>query len=71
MKRDDARRLIISEWHQWRQARIPETEANGTEGFVFFRFLQRERPGLLNFRDSGDKWQTIHAWLLRDGLVSD
>jgi hypothetical protein len=71
MKKDDARRLIISEWHTWRQARIPDREANGNDGLVFFGFLQHESPGLLGFRDSGDKWQTVHAWLLRAGLVSD
>lgn len=71
MRKEDARGLIISEWRRWKQANAPDKHATGTDGFVFFGFLQREKPALLAFRSGGDKWQTVHGWLLRAGLVSD
>jgi hypothetical protein len=37
----------------------------------FFLYLEKERPDLLNFRASGDKWQIVHAWLLRERRVKD
>jgi hypothetical protein len=33
--------------------------------------LQQHRPGLLNFRNRGDKWQAVHSWLLRAGKVKN
>ena len=36
-------------------------------GFLFFRYLQKERSDLLDFRVVGDKWQIVHSWL-RDRL---
>lgn len=44
---------------------------NGTDGLIFFAGLQRNDSHLLNFRDRGDKWQTVHGRLLRANLVSD
>jgi len=38
---------------------------------LFFSFLEKERPDLLNFESSGDKWQDVHAWLLRERRVKD
>jgi hypothetical protein len=35
--------------------------------FLFFRYLQKERSDLLNFRADGNKWQIVHGWL-RDRL---
>lgn len=32
-------------------------------GFLFFRYLQNEKPDLLDFRAVGDKWQIVHGWL--------
>ena len=71
MKKEDARGLIISEWRRWKQAQIPSKNATGTDGLLFFTYLQREKPALLDFRSSGDPWQTVHGWLLRSGFVSD
>jgi len=36
-------------------------------GFLFFRYLQKEKSNLLDFRPVGDKWQIVHGWL-RDRL---
>src|SRR5271163_503673 len=36
-------------------------------GILFFNYLRKMHPDLLlDFRSSGDKWQTIHSWLLRN-----
>ena len=32
-------------------------------GFLFFRYLQKERSDLLNFRATGSKWQIVHGWI--------
>jgi hypothetical protein len=36
-------------------------------GFLFFRYLQKEKSDLLDFRAVGEKWQIVHGWL-RDRL---
>jgi hypothetical protein len=38
---------------------------------LFFTHLQEKKPGLLNLRSPGDKRQTVHGWLLREGRVKD
>jgi hypothetical protein len=40
-------------------------------GMMFFAFLQKEQPHLLNFRSNSDKWQDVHGWLLRAQRVKD
>jgi hypothetical protein len=72
MTKDDARRQILAEWRTWapNHARAAP-KPNGMDGLMFFADLQRTNSHLLNFKDRGDKWQTVHGWLLRDGLVSD
>ena len=33
-------------------------------GFLFFRYLQKEKSDLLDFRAVDDeKWQIVHGWL--------
>ena len=68
--KDEARVLILEEWKHWINRHPDLVEPSGTDGLTFFGYLQRERPALLNFRNRGDKWQTIHGWLLRERLVS-
>ena len=70
MTQDEARRDILREWLAWVAANNV-TNANGTHGFLFFGFLQKERGHLLTFKASGDKWQVVHGWLLQAQLVSD
>jgi hypothetical protein len=41
-------------------------DAQIMSGMMFFTYLQREKPQLLDFRSKGDKWQTVHGWLLRE-----
>jgi hypothetical protein len=62
MVRDDnpAKAAIIQEWDVW-----SKTHADNTGGLLFFQHLQHRRPDLLlDFKTPGDKWQTVHAWLL-------
>jgi len=70
MTQDEAKRRIVSEFRSWARAQN-KPAPNGTDGFIFFGYLQQERPHLLAFGSSGDKWQTVHGWLLRASLVSD
>jgi hypothetical protein len=69
--KDEARRRVLSEWRPWATTNAKRNPPNGMDGLMFFSDLQRNKPHLLSFRDRGDKWQTIHGWLLRDRLVSD
>jgi hypothetical protein len=41
-------------------------------GFVFFSYLQKEKPDLLDFRGGvGSKWQIVHLWLRHGGRLED
>ena len=72
MTKDDARRLILAKWPSWAAANAKgKSKPNGMDGLMFFADLQRNDYHLLNFRDRGDKWQTVHSWLLSARLVSD
>jgi copper(I)-binding protein len=65
-----AKVAIIREWDAW--ARKYPNDATVSGGIMFFNYLHKERRDLLvNIRSPGDKWQTIHAWLLREGKVKD
>jgi hypothetical protein len=70
MTKEQARRAVLAEWDPWTKA-TNVNNANGRDGLTFFGFVQRERPQLLAFRASGDKWQTVHSWLFSARLVSD
>jgi hypothetical protein len=64
MKKEEARRAILSEYDRWAKKHPGDAAMMG--GFRFFRYLQNERSDLLDFR-AGDKWQIVHGWL-RDRL---
>jgi hypothetical protein len=62
MKKEDARRAILSEYDRW--AKKHPNDATMMGGFLFFRYLQNERTDLLDFRASdNNKWQIVHGWL--------
>ena len=63
MSKEEARRAVLSEYDSWAK----KNPANMMGGFLFFRYLQKEKSGLLDFRAVGDKWQIVHGWL-RDRL---
>ena len=64
-----AQRAVIEEWNAWAKKHPDRTRIAG--GILFFNYLQKKRPDLLlDFRSSGDKWQTIHSWLLSERKVT-
>lgn len=71
MKKADARIQIIREWHGWVEETHPDRLPSGNVALGFYGHLQTNRPDLLNFRASGDKWQVVHGWLLNARLVGD
>jgi hypothetical protein len=60
---------VIREWDAWSASHQKEAKMMG--GMVFFTHLEKDRPDLLRFPDKGDKWQTVHSWLLRERRVAD
>jgi hypothetical protein len=52
------------EWDNW-AALHPD------DLMLFFTHSQEKKPELLKLRSTGDKWQTVHGWLLREGRVKD
>ena len=70
--REMARREILAEFKKWwANQNLPRESASVNDGFAFYGYLLRERPELLDFRDAGDKWQTVRVWLRRARLVTD
>ena len=65
MSKDKARQAVLSEYDGW--AKEHPNEASMMGGFLFFRYLQQDRSDLLDFREAGNKWETVHGWL-RDRL---
>ena len=62
---------VIREWDVW-AAKHPHEAATLAGGMVFFTYLQKEHPDLLlDFKSSGDKWQAVHGWLLRERRVKE
>ena len=59
MKKEEARRAVLSEYDRW--AKKHPNDARTMGGFLFFRYLQKERSDLLDFRAVGDKWQIVTA----------
>jgi hypothetical protein len=68
MKQKDAKTLIVREWEHWLRAQaIDPDKASGRDTLKFFFELQDRRSQLLDFQSRGrDKWQIIHAWLLKE-----
>lgn len=66
-KLDDAEKRIIREWDAW--VRNQSDPASSRD--AFYRHLQKERPELLKFRYTGDKWQRVYGCLLRAGRVRE
>ena len=72
MKRDDARHLILRQWIRWRTERLRlDQKPDGIDAMVFYRFLQRKHPDLLDFPYYGDKSLIVYGWLLSPGAVAD
>ena len=48
MKKEEARRAVLSEYDKWAKKHPDDAIMMG--GFLFFRYLQNERSDLLDFR---------------------
>jgi len=57
----DAKRVILNEWSKWNA----KTGANQADMRAFYEWLKSERPTLLNFRATGDRWERVKIWLIR------
>jgi len=69
-KQDSAKRAALREWDAWALVHAKGVRHDGHHAMLFFQYLQRERSDLLP-AGNGDKWQTVHGWLLQDGKVSN
>jgi len=65
----DAKRDVIHELETWAALNPDDLADPGAETF-FFSHLQQKRPELLNFL-SGDKRQTVSAWLNRNDRIEE
>jgi hypothetical protein len=69
MKKEDVRLAVLREYDRWAKGHPKDAIKMG--GFVFFGYLQKERPDLLDFRGVGSKWQIVHDWLRHGGRLED
>ena len=62
MSKEEARRAVLSAYESWAKKHPDDASIMG--GFLFFRYLQKEKSDLLDFRAVDDeKWQIVHGWL--------
>jgi hypothetical protein len=69
MNRERAKQNVVVEWDSW-SASNKITNAMAEDKLTFYAHLLKERPDLLDFNASGDKWQDVHSWLIRSRRVS-
>jgi len=67
-KQEDARLAVLREYDKW--AKDHPNDAKKIGGYVFFGYLEKERPDLLDFRATS-KWQIVHLWLRHGGRLKD
>ena len=67
MKRSDAKAAIISVYRNvYLKCENSVNAAESTWGALpFYTWLQQNRPDLLEFRCSGDQYQTVAGWIGR------
>jgi hypothetical protein len=66
------RNLVIDEWDQWAKNNIRAGQrANELKALAFYGYLTSEKPGLLEFKFAGDKWQVVKIWLRHAGRIAD
>jgi hypothetical protein len=68
-KKEDARLAVLREYDRW--AKDHPKDAKKMGGYVFFGYLEEERPGLLDFGAVGSKLQIVHGWLRHGGRLKD
>jgi hypothetical protein len=58
----EAERAIVREWDNWSEEMADRFGPSAD--MIFFYYLQRDRPDLLDFGYSGDKWRAVRTMLL-------
>ena len=71
MKQSEAEARIKLRFLDWLEEEGLQIPVNGNKAFKFYGHLLSNHSDLLEFSYQGDKWQPIHGWLERAGLVSD
>jgi hypothetical protein len=61
MKKEEARVHVIHEWTSWQRENAGDSHI--TNMLLFYNWLQANRPEILSFRSSGDKWQVVRGWI--------
>ena len=68
MSKEEARRAVLSAYDSWAKKHPDDASIMG--GFLFFRYLQKEKSDLLDFRAVDDeKWQIVHGWPVNAGVI--
>ena len=63
--------LIIDEWDKWAEGKISKGEkGTDVQGLEFHSYLGREKPLLLEFKYSGNRWQQVKVWLREAERIS-
>lgn len=62
MKKDDAQNEIFRIWLNWNE---PQDKYQTHFGLLFYNWLQKNKPHLMSFRCTGDKYQVINTWVKR------
>jgi hypothetical protein len=70
MKKDEAKDSSFRSGTIGRQNLPPGQRASGTDGLIFFGYLQMPHPYLVELKASGDRWQTVHGWLSRESKIT-
>lgn len=63
MRQEIAKNLIRSEYIKWLNLNNEKADGRSENRFIFFGWLQKNKPDLLEFRCKGDKWQTVNVML--------
>lgn len=61
MTQAEAKAQIIPLWHEWLQVNRSDKASQDMQ--LFYAYVQKEHPHLLNFRYAGDQWQTFKMWI--------
>jgi hypothetical protein len=67
MMKNDAQVAVKDEFRRWAASEKLQLPTTGNEAFRFYLNLESKHSRLLSFRSSGDRWQTVHSWLIRAG----
>ena len=64
MKKEEAKVGVLNCWRQWSD----EQKKGAAAPLLFYNWLEENRPDLLSFRESDDKYQIVAGWIKNDPL---